>query len=312
MEPLDLSGAYPTSSKRRDKMRVTIIIYIGLFILLSCTRIFSLDDFLFDPTEIDEYLRPEDFDDEWGTRFIIPDSLIESVTLTSTGNTIYGFFVKGQPDSIINNQVTILYCHGKDENINRYWGRVEYLWEMGFNLFIFDYQGYGKSEGSPSGDALFSDGRVALQYVQSRTDIDTSKIVFYGWSLGTFVATYLAAEDEYRSAAAALILEAAPASVTALLHDSGLLNLSGSYVADADFDNEGRIADISCALFMMHGKDDDFVVFERHAHLIWDKAQEPKEHLWIEGATHNNIPEVLEDRYNQEIIDFITEYVLNR
>ncbi len=291
-------------------MKISIIICVGFFILLSCVRIFSLDDFLFEPTEIDEYLRPEDFEDEWMVRFIIPDSLAEPVTLSSMGNAIYGFFVRGNPDSVVNNQATILYCHGKDENINRYWGRVEYLWEMGFNVLIFDYQGYGKSEGNPSGDALYSDGRVALQYVQSRTDdITTSKIVFYGWSLGAFVATYLAA-DIYHPAA--LILEAAPASITALLHDSGLLTLPGSYVADADFDNEKRIADISCALFMMHGKDDDFVVFDRQVHLIWDKAQEPKEYLWVEGAKHDDIPEVLGHRYHQEIIDFINEYVLNR
>lgn len=291
-------------------MKVSITIYIGFFILLSCVRIFSLDDFLFEPTEIDEYLRPEDFDDEWGVRFIIPDSLVEPVTLTSMENAIYGFFVRGNPDSVVNNQATVLYCHGKDENINRYWGRVEYLWEMGFNVFIFDYQGYGKSEGDPSGEALYSDGRAALQYLQSRPDIDISKIAFYGWSLGTFVATYLAADESHP--AAALILEAAPASITALLHDSGLLTLPGSYVADADFDNEKRIADIECPLFMIHGKDDDFVVFDRHVHLIWDKAQEPKEYLWVEGAKHDNIPEVLGNRYNQEIIDFIDEYVLNR
>lgn len=217
--------------------------------------------------------------------------------------------MRGNPDSVVNSQATVLYCHGKDENINRYWGRVEYLWEMGFNVFIFDYQGYGKSEGNPSGDALYSDGCAALYYVQSRTDIDTSKIVFYGWSLGTFVATYLAADESHP---AALILEAAPASITALLHDSGLLTLPGSYVADADFNNEKRIAYISCPFFMIHGKDDDFVVFDRHVHLIWDKAQEPKECLWVEGATHDNIPEVFGDRYNQEIIDFIDEYVLNR
>jgi len=288
-------------------MKLKSILFMFLLFSLSCTRIFSLDDFLFDPTEVDEYLLPEDLE-EWSVRFIIPDSLIESVTLVSMGNNIYGFFVKGHPDSVVNNQVTMLYCHGKDENINRYWVRVEYLWEMGFNVFIFDYQGYGKSEGEPSGEALFSDGEVALEYLQSRADIDTSKIVFYGWSIGTFVATYLAA-DVYHPAA--LILEATPASVTALLRDSGLFNLPGYYVADADFDNETRIAHIECPLFMMHGKEDDFVVFDRHAPLIWYNAEEPKEHLWVEGATHSDIPEILGSFYHERIIGFINQHVLN-
>lgn len=286
-------------------MKRTVVLFTLVFFLL-CTRIFSLDDFLFGPTQIDEYLRPEDLE-EWSVRFIIPDTLIEPVTLVSMGNTIYGFFVPGNPDSVAHNQVTMLYCHGKDDNINRYWGRVEYLWEMGFNVFIFDYQGYGKSEGEPSGEALFSDGEEALEYLQSRADIDTSKIVFYGWSLGTFVATYLAA-DVYHPAA--LVLEAAPASVTALLHDSGLLNLPGSYVADADFDNENRIADIECPLLMMHGRDDDFVVFDRHVPLIWDNAEEPKENVWVGRATHDDIPEILGNLYHERIIEFMNQYVL--
>ncbi len=290
-------------------MKVNNMIFFGLLFLFSCTRIFSLDDFLFEPTTVDEYLQPEDFDEEWGTRFIIHDSLIEPVTLTSMGNRIYGFFVRGNPDSTLNNQVSILYFHGKDENINRYWARVEFLWEMGYNVFIFDYQGYGKSDGSPSGEALFSDGAEALYYLYSRRDADTSKIVFYGWSIGTFVTTYCAADVFHP---AAVILESAPASVTELLRDSALLNLTGSYVADADFDNEKRIADIECPLLMMHGKADDFVVFERHVHRIWDKAEEPKENLWIEQATHDNIPEEFGVLYNQTILDFINEYVLNQ
>lgn len=282
-----------------------LLFFVGLLIFLACGRILSLDDFLFEPTQIDEYLRPEDFDPAWGTRFIIPDSLIESVTLTSMGNIIYGFFVHGHPDSSTNNQVTILYCHGKDENINRYWVRIEYLWEMGYNAFIFDYQGYGRSEGSPSGEALFSDGLEALRHLQERSDIDTSRIVYYGWSLGTFVASYLAA-DEYHPAA--LILEAAPASASAILQDAVLFNISGSYVVEADFDNETRIANVMCPLFMMHGKADDFVVFERHVHRVWDNAVDPKRNLWVENASHDDIPEVLGLQYHQEIIDFINDY----
>ncbi len=178
---------------------------------------------------------------------------------------------------------------------------------MGYNVFIFDYQGYGKSEGTPSDVALFSDGRASLNYLKSRVDIDTSKIVFYGWSLGTFVATYLAAEIEHPPA---LILEAGPASITRLLHDSGLINLPGSYVADADFDNEKRISNIQAPLLMFHGKDDDFVVFERHAPFIWDNADQPKENLWVESAGHSDIPEILGNIYHQRIIDFIKRFVL--
>ena len=116
-------------------MERTNIFWPLVLLMVSCVRVISLDGFLFDPASVQEYLKPEDLA-EWGVRFIIPDSLIEPVMLTSMGNRIYGFFVKGDPDSVVNNAVTVLYFEGKDENMNRYWVRVEYLWEMGFNVFI--------------------------------------------------------------------------------------------------------------------------------------------------------------------------------
>ena len=285
----------------------TKLMILCVLSLLGCVRIISLDDFLFEPTTVDEYLRYEDLV-EWDTRFIIPDTLVEPVILTSMDNRIYGFFVRGNPDSVANNEVTILYCHGRGENINRYWVRVEYLWEMGFNVFIFDYQGYGMSEGSPSGEALFSDGREALTYVLSHPAVDTTKIVYYGWSLGTFVVTYLAQEIRHP---ASVILEAVIASATALLRDSGLLNLTGSYVVDAEFDNEGRIADIGSPLLVMHGRADDYVVFDRHVPPVWDNAVAPKESLWVDGAGHDDIPEILGLIYNNTVVDFVRRHVLD-
>lgn len=278
-----------------------------ILLLMYCVRIISLDGFLFEPTSIDEYLKPEDLT-QWGARLIIPDSLVESVVLTSMGNSIYGFFVMGNPDSVVNGAVTVLYFHGKDENINRYWVWIEHFWEMGFNVFIFDYQGYGRSEGTPSGDALFSDGLEACNYLRSRNDVDTTQIVYYGFSLGTFVTTYVAAEVIHP---AATMIESAPASATALLRDSELLDLTGSYVIDADFDNEERIAYIGSPLFMMHGRADDFVVYNRHVHLIWDRAVEPKEYLWVDDAGHDEIAEVLGAAYNGYVIDFIRRHVID-
>lgn len=287
-------------------MRIGIGALSLLVCSLSCSPIITLEGFLFDPEPIDEYLRPEDLT-RYGARLIIPDSLTEEVVLTSMGNKIYGFFVKGFPDSATNNQVTILYCHGKDDNMNKYWCRAEYFWEMGYNVFIFDYHGYGRSEGEPSGEALFSDGERSLEYLKSRTDIDTSRIVFYGFSLGAFVACHLAADVEHPPG---LILEAAPASVTALLRDSGLINLPGTYVAEADFDNEGRIAHVHSPLLMMHGRLDDVASFEWHAPFIWDRAKEPKENLWVDHAGHSDIPEVLGSEYHLKMISFISRHLL--
>jgi hypothetical protein len=215
---------------------------------------------------------------------------------------IYGYYVTCVPDSAADERVTILYCHGNSTNMNRYWKRVEYLWNMGYNVFIFDYQGFGKSEGSPSGKALYDDGEAALKYVKLRTD----SIVYYGWSLGSYVATHLAADIEHPRA---LILESAPASVNALLRDAGLVDLPGDYVAQADFNNVKRIGNIDSPLLMMHGLDDDFVVFNRHFPYIWNAAIEPKDSLGVAGAVHDDVPEKLGVEYYSVITDFIDRMV---
>jgi fermentation-respiration switch protein FrsA (DUF1100 family) len=288
-------------------MKIEMLLIIAVACCVSCSPIITLDGFLFDPEPVDEYLRPEDLT-EYGARLIIPDSLVEPVVLSSMGNSVYAFFISGDPDSTVNSQVTVLYCHGKDDNINKYWCRAEYFWEMGYNVFIFDYQGYGMSEGEPSGEALYSDGERSLEYLLVRTDVDPDNLIFYGFSLGAFVAGYLAADVRHP---AALILEAGPASVTALLRDSGLISLPGTYVAEADFDNEERIGHIGCPLLMMHGRLDEVASFDWHAPLVWNRARQPKENIWLDYAGHSDIPEVLGDEYYNELTDFITRYVLN-
>lgn len=273
--------------------------------ILACQRPFSLDDFLFEPVKLEgDYLDSTTLE-EWHCVDTIPDILKELVVLPSTnGNQIYGYYVACDSGSAAARRVTILYCHGNSTNMNRYWKRVEYLWNMGYNVFIFDYQGYGKSEGSPSGKALYDDGEAALEYIKSRSDT----IVYYGWSLGGYVATHLAS-DIAHPPALGLILESAPASVEALLRDAGLVNLPGDYVAQADFNNVKRIGKINCPLLMMHGLDDDFVVFDRHFPYIWNAAIEPKDSLGVAGAVHDDVPEKLGVEYYSVITDFIDRMV---
>lgn len=281
--------------------RALLIACAGL-LLLSCL---ALDSFLFEPTKVDEYFRPADMDTAWHVRGnVIPESLVEAVTLTSSGgNRIYGFLAKQASGR--DSTATIIYCHGNAENINRYWGRVELLWEMGFQVFIFDYQGYGKSEGTPSGEALYSDGRAALEFCLGRDDVAESLLVYYGWSLGGFVATYLAADS---IAPLGLILETPMASVSAIAKEGAVFDVPGSFLADADFDNETRIRRVACPVLILYGDQDETAVPERNAEVLIEKARG-----WIDltarkaiGAAHDNLPETMgTSSYRRAVVEFV-------
>lgn len=271
-------------------------------LLLGC---FSLDSFLFEPDRITgDYLNSEDMKPEWNVRGIIqPESLIQPVTLTSQGKSIYGFFVLPGGADTAARPTTVIYSHGTGENINRYWGRVELLWEMGFQVFIYDYQGYGRSEGSPSGPGCFSDAEAALAYCLGRSDVDSSRVVYYGWSLGSYMACHLAADI---MAPEAIILEAALASTSSLTREGTVLDVPGSFVVRADFDNERRIGRVGAPLLMLHGRKDETAVFERNALVLYGKSNQSRtEFVWLDNGTHENVPETMGSDYARVIKDFV-------
>jgi len=294
-----------------------ICVICGSLLLLSCLR---LDSFLFDPTRVTEYFNPADMDSSWHVRWVIPDSLIEPVTLAGlNGNHVYGFFVRqpadtdcadgdcprmgtvpGRPqsaesaksaDDTPGDRFTVIYNHGNGQNINRYWGRVELLWEAGFDVFIYDYEGFGKSEGSPSGAACYADAEAALEYVRGRPDVVDSMVVYYAWSLGSFMACHLAADVRVPRC---LILENPMASMSAVAKEGAVLGIPGSFLVDADFDNEARIPLVGCRTLISYGKKDDTAVPERNALVLLDKANPSATTSYpVEDANHSDLPEVI-------------------
>ncbi len=239
---------------------------------------FTLDDNLFNATPIASYtLRTS----------VIPDSARESVVLQSQGNSIYGFFVRGAgPYSAY----TVLYCHGNRDNIEFYWDRAEFLYQAGFSLFIFDYQGYGMSGGSPSEEALYADGRAALTYVRGRGDVDQNRIIFYGFSLGNVVSIDLAANVLTPHT---LIAESPFASAGALVRSATLLDISSSYVMTGEYRNDEKIRRVSAPLLLLHGTDDVFLDIDANGAVVFTNANDPKEFVRVQGAGHDNVPQKL-------------------
>jgi pimeloyl-ACP methyl ester carboxylesterase len=284
-------------------------------LLLSC---FRLDSFLYEPTKVNEYMNPADMESSWHVRWIIPDSLIEPVTLFGLdSNRVYGFFVRQPaegdcprmgtvPRGLNLDGITVIYNHGRGENINRYWGRVELLWEAGCNVFIYDYEGFGKSEGAPSGKACYADAEAALAYVLARPDVVDSNVVYYGWSLGACMPCYLAADDVGRPHC--IILENPLASTSALAKEGVLLEVPGSFLVDANFDNEVRMRFLGCRTLIIYGTEDQTAVPERNALVLLDKARGwiPITGYPVEGADHSDLPETIGyDEYERVVSAFI-------
>lgn len=280
----------------------------SFFALAAMTGCFSLEPFYFMEEPLEKYLDPEYMKENEHYRGIIPSELIAADSFQISSGFIYGFWALHPGDTLsdttmpFNQKATILYSHGNSGNINGYWDRVELLWEMGYRVYIYDYPGFGRSDGAPSSENCLESAKGALARLLAQKMVDTSKIVFYGYSLGGYMTTYLASDV---LSPGVVILESAPASTRAFMKDSGLLGLPGGIVSGDDFDSEKRIANIGCPLLMMHGRNDSYVVFEHNALALWELANDPKDSFWVEGAGHGDVPYVAGDEYSTKVKEFI-------
>ena len=97
----------------------------------------------------------------------------------------------------------LIFAHGNAGNISDRLFKIKFFYDLGLNVFIFDYRGYGKSEGKPSEAGIYLDAQSAYDYLQSRGDVNMKNIILYGASLGGAVVIDLATH----ASAALLVVE---------------------------------------------------------------------------------------------------------
>ncbi len=268
------------------KRILSILACVSVVMTSGCT----MDSFLFNTLDLASYNL---------SSAVIPDSLVEAVTLKSGAETLYGFYVK-QPDTDrVEPHQVILYHHGNKHNIEAYWERVELLFRAGFDVFIYDYRGFGMSTGSSSQQGLHEDALAALNYLRSRKDVDTTQIVNYGFSLGGVPCMYLSA---YAHKPKCVITEAIFASSEALIRTGTLLDVPGNYLMKGTFNNVEAARIRTSPMLMLHGTSDTFVPFNQHGKYIFEEAQQPKILSLIVGAEHSGIPGTMGEAAYIELI----------
>jgi pimeloyl-ACP methyl ester carboxylesterase len=280
------------SGEQKRLARVLVICALGVLPLVNVSC--KLDDLLFHGKSLSSYSLPTG---------VVPASSRELVPLASNGRTIYGIFVTS---ATARRDRTILYCHGNRESIEQYWDRVELLYKSGYAVFIFDYEGFGMSEGECSEQAMYADGRAALSYVRSRQDVDPDNIIYYGYSLGCAVAVELAANARQPRV---LVCEAPFASGNALVQSGTLLDVPGSIALKGDYNNADNIRRVHAPVLVLHGTDDRFIDLTNNGQVVFDNANPPKQFIPVTGAGHTTIPYTMGvDVYLKALEDFIATY----
>ena len=200
----------------------------------------------------------------------------------------------------------LLWCHGNAGNITNRSENLRMLVERGMAAFIFDYRGYGKSEGEPSEKGLYMDGEAAYEYLTGELGIAPERVVLFGRSLGSAVALHVALEKP----CAGLILESAFSSVPAMARKVVPVLPLWRFM-DTEFNNAKKVTDLPAPLLSIHGDADGLVPFEQ-GKAVYEAAPQPKDFYTIHGADHNDTYLVGGDPYFQRIKEFCHQCVAGK
>jgi uncharacterized protein len=221
---------------------------------------------------------------------------------TSDGVTIHGWFVpepaSEDPAPTNSPSPTLLFLHGGDGNISDRLEKIRFFHDLGLNVFIIDYRGYGRSAGTPSEEGLINDARAAHSYLVYQRDVNPEQLYIYGEDLGAAVGIALAAKEP----SAGLITEGATASVIEKIGQEWPL-IPWPYLSRDRFDSLSRIGDVHVPVLLIHSSDDDVVSFN-DSRRLFALAHDPRQLLEVHGS-HKDVLVNSFDAYYDAVSRFV-------
>jgi uncharacterized protein len=193
----------------------------------------------------------------------------------------------------------LLWFYGNGETIGTIWQIIREFRPKNGALLVVDYPGYGASDGRTSEAGIYEAGDLAYDALRARPDVDPQRIYVYGRSLGSAVATHVAATHHV----AGLILESPFTSARAMaaLH----YRIFPRALVRLRLDNLGTIASVHCPILIFHGTSDGLVP-EWMGRQVAAAAGGPVELVEIQGADHNDTYGLGGDAYRDKLASFVT------
>lgn len=202
----------------------------------------------------------------------------------SDGVRLHGWFLPAAAGAATG---TIVFLHGNAENISTHIAAVAWMPAAGLNVFLVDYRGYGRSEGTPTMDGLHRDTAAALAMVGTLDGVDPARVVLFGQSLGGSIAITALAQAPQQQQVRALIVEGAFSGYRQITRDvlsrawlTWPLQWPLALTVDDSYRPVESIAAIApTPVLIIHGADDS-IVPPAHARALYAAARQPKA-LWL-------------------------------
>jgi len=276
MEEMRLSPSSANAGRPRRGPRVTwrwalwqaVRIHLIAYLLILLWAMWSEESAIFQPVRYPE--------GDWRPAWL----QFEDVQFSSEdGTALHGWYLEHPTP-----RAHVLYCYG---NAGHLAGRAELVAFLRdryrVSIFIFDYRGYGRSEGEPNEKGILADARAARAWLADQAGIDADQVVLMGRSLGGAVAVDLAADG----GASGLILESTFTSMTDLAaHHYPFLPVR--LLLRTRLDSVDKIGRYDGPLLQSHSPADEVVPYELGQRLFEASPSDQKRFVVIEGAAHND------------------------
>ncbi|UZJ44449.1 alpha/beta hydrolase [Marinimicrobium sp. C6131] len=194
---------------------------------------------------------------------------------TSDGERLHAWFVPAREARGV-----LLFFHGNAGNISHRLESLRIFHELGLEVLILDYRGYGRSSGRPSEKGLYRDAEAAYDYLIEERKVPPEQLLVFGRSLGAAVGAHLASQRPVGG----LILESGFTSVPDLgaeLYPFLPVRLLARY----RYDTREALSAVTAPVLVVHSRDDDIIPFS-HGRALFEAAAEPRQFLELEGD-HN-------------------------
>lgn len=249
---------------RKILVRVLIVAVVGY--AAACAFLYSQQDKILFPGNH----TPADFK----YSFDIP---FEEVWIEVEGAKLHGLYypAEGEPKGMI------IFFHGNSERAEQFGESADEFTTRGYDYFIPDYRGYGKSTGEVTSEAQFLADTDRI-YEWARAKYPENKIVFAGRSMGAVPAAYLASKHQPK----------VTVMIAAFYNIAAMKDIRYPFLPDFllnyEFPNNKWIAESKSPIYLVHGTEDKTVPYE-HSLRLSPLAQAPHKHFSVPGAGHNNL-----------------------
>ncbi|MBP0020348.1 MAG: alpha/beta hydrolase [Cyanobacteria bacterium SBLK] len=187
---------------------------------------------------------------------------------------------------------TLLYSHGNAEDLGQIRPLLEFYHAVGFNVFAYDYRGYGTSEGKASERNTYEEIEISYSYLTEKMGISPDRILLFGRSVGGGPTMNLAASKPVGG----VILESTFTQAFRVVVPFPILPFD-------KFRNQRKMQKLNVPVLIVHGTEDRTIPFS-HGQKLFATASEPKLSYWVEGATHNDLFWIARGNYGEKLKEF--------